>query len=88
MIVADTWSIIPLLRRCFLRRPLSIMLWKAIFDVKRSSTRATSLSGNWLRNSATNGSIYCIDSDGVLSMCFASPTTKRSTASRAQYSFM
>ena len=81
MMVALTWSIMPLFCRCFFFKPPSIMAWKAIFEVKRSSMRAICLSGKAVASCWTKGSIILADSEGVLSMCLGCPTRKMSTDS-------
>lgn len=61
--------------------PPAIIDCTAIFEVNRSSCRSRVIEGNSLRNLLMRGWIMASDSDGVLFICFGSPTTIQDTFS-------
>ena len=85
MIVADILSTNALSRRAILPIPLSSIVRWAITEVKRSSWKTTSLSGQARRSRPASGSMNLHVSDGVPSIREGFPTTIVLTFSRAKY---
>lgn len=86
-IVAEILSTNPLFCLAFLLMPLCNITAEAILEVKRSSIISMGISGKVFFSRFTKPLTCGADCEGVLSICFGSPTTKRSTCSVSKYFF-
>lgn len=83
--MAEILSTNALSRRAILPIPLSSIVRCAITEVKRSSWKTTSLSGQAFRRRTASGSMKRHVSEGVPSMREGFPTTMVLTSSEAKY---